>query len=185
VWIVGVDTDDSAGILRHWDGTKWDDVEVPGSVSLWEVWGTGPGDVWMVGTDINGNGLIERGDGMNFDTVGFQGTSLRSIWGAEPNDVWVAAYDGSIQHWDGTTWTITTGPTSEGSLLGIWGSGAGDLWAVGLKGVALRNSDGKAWTVSNTGTESVLWSVWGASPKEIWAVGSSGTIRLFNGTSWN
>ena len=62
VWTVGIDFDASealggSGYVRHWTGTEWDDSDVPGTDTLWKVWGSSASDVWLVGT-TQGQGLV-------------------------------------------------------------------------------------------------------------------------------
>ena len=93
-----------AGFVHHWTGTEWVDSDVPSSETLWKVWGSGPTDVWLVGT-AQGAGLIYRGNGMDFEPVTFTGDAIHGIWGSGPNDVWVTPLTGAIQHWTGSAWT--------------------------------------------------------------------------------
>ena len=90
---------DNVGLLRHYNGTKWENLFISGANSLWKAWGTGPKDsVWLVGSDKQGEGFVLHGDGKNFDRMPFEGGSLRGIWGAAPDDIWVSTYDGELHH---------------------------------------------------------------------------------------
>jgi hypothetical protein len=180
VWAVGIA--DESGFLRKWDGTKWGSQGIPGSSSLWGVAGTGPHDVWMIGNNPQGAGLVLHGDGSHFDLIGYKGPPARGIFCVRPDDVWVAPYEGGIEHWNGSTWE--TAPTTAGPLLRMAGSGTDDVWATGLGGVALHYRGG-SWSSPPTGTNNVLWSIWSRAPEEAWAVGNSGTVRRWNGSAWS
>ncbi|MBN9161526.1 MAG: hypothetical protein J0I07_11215, partial [Myxococcales bacterium] len=59
---------------------------------------------------------------------------LHAVWGTGPNDVWAVGAEGTILHFDGVAWTVSStglGSGQEVNLTGIWGSGPNDVWAVG------------------------------------------------------
>src|SRR5439155_1177466 len=53
-----------------------------------------------------------------------------AVWGATGNDVFAVGDDGSIWHYDGTSWTAQPSGTTQ-VLYGVWGSGRKDVFAVG------------------------------------------------------
>jgi hypothetical protein len=153
VWAVG--GEGKATTITHWNGRAWSVASTgltyvpppPGaghmgetSMQLLGVWGSGPNDVWAVGTDRmhwDGQKWSQHweGPGSGNDRVG-------GVWGSGPNDVWVVAGrwgddGGWILHWNGGTWS----EQSSGSkpLSGIWGSSPGDVWAVGAAGTILHH----------------------------------------------
>ena len=89
VWAVGIDwgggpTFMGAGYATHWDGTQWWDSDVPNTQSLWTVWASGSGDVWMGGDDQDSNGVVLRGGGTNDSPIAataYAGGEVRSILG--------------------------------------------------------------------------------------------------------
>jgi hypothetical protein len=176
-----MDNNAEGGVLRRWNGEKWTDQGIPGSSSVWHVSGSGPRDVWMVGTNQQGQGLVLHGDGSKFDAVGYKGASVHGVWGGAPGDTWVAPYEGAIQHWDGKAWS--TAPTTAGPLARIAGSGPDDVWAVGFGGVVVHYHAG-IWSTPPTGTKQVLWSVWSRAPDDTWVVGNAGTLLRWNGSTW-
>ena len=184
VWVSGVDH--SIGLLRHFIGDKWEEVPISAATSLWEVWGFGMKDVWMVGSDSKSagqTGFVLRGDAKNFDRFPFEGASLRAIGGSSSDDVWIGAYTGELYHWNGKEWSATPPVAPETHLLSLWAAGAKDIWAVGFDGLILH-FDGKSWTRSESNTKAILWSVWGSSPKDVWVVGNDGTRLHWNGSAW-
>jgi hypothetical protein len=192
VWAVGVDlSGGGSGYLRqgHFDEVSatwtWQDTDVTITTSLWQAWGSGPNDIWLVGDGIDGSGVAIRGDGSTanpFDLAGYSGPPLRGVWGTGPNDVWLEPYQGPMSHWDGTSWTPVSTTEPGASLLGIGGSGT-DIWAVGLAGVVLHYVDG-AWVASPVSTTSALWSVWASGPSDVWVVGGAGALLHWNGLAW-
>ena len=110
VFMAGFTTDTNRGLLRHEKAGQWGWLEVsPGA--MWEVWGSGPTDVWLGGTGDKGLGFLARGDGTNFEPTTYGGGSVRGIWGASSDDVWAVPYDGEFQHWDGSGWTAFPVPS--------------------------------------------------------------------------
>jgi hypothetical protein len=181
VWQVGIGIGDEVGVVCHWDGKAWRDDPVPGSASLWEVWGVND-ELWLVGSSSKHLGLVEHVRGKQSDEIAFSGTTLRGVWGSAPNDVWVLPYNGPAQRWNGSAWSTPPWAACPG-MLGLWGSGRNDVWAVGLSG-AIAHFDGKAWSRAVSPTSDGLWSVWGSAPNDVWAVGGKGTVLRFDGKSW-
>jgi hypothetical protein len=90
---------------------------------------------------------------------------------------------GTIQHWDGVTWTLSTstGGANNRYLRGVWGSGPDDVWAVGL-GMVLHN-DGSTWSpVIRRDDEGAFRSVWGSGSNDVWIAGKE--LLHWNGTGW-
>jgi hypothetical protein len=181
VWVGGID--DTIGLLRHYTGAKWENNSVSASSSLWRVWGNGPSDVWLVGSDTKSGGFVLRGNGSHFERLPFEGASLRAIWGSASDDVWVAAYSGETYHWNGSAWSDPE-KIEDAKWLGIWGASSHDVWAVGFSGV-VAHYDGAHWSSSRAPTDQILWSVWGSAANDVWAVGNAGTILHWNGDTWS
>ena len=108
---------------------------------------------------------------------------VRGVWGSSANDVFSVGYEGTILHYDGTSWNAMTSGTGY-SLDAVWGSSANDVFAVGGGGTILHY-DGTSWNAMTSGTTTDLYGVWGNSAGDVFAVGRSGTILHYDGTSWN
>ena len=100
------------------------------------VHGSGASDVWAVGGDPLGAGPVPallRWDGGGWTSVAppaeAAGKTLYKVWGAAADDVWAVGEAGTIEHWDGSTWSGTA-PLSTAKLNDIWASGSGEVWAV-------------------------------------------------------
>ena len=157
------------------------------------IWGTGTGDVWMVGSKsdnlpfgAHSKGVAAAGGGVpqwrELDTQSLAG--LNAVWGSGPNDVWAVGDNGTIRHTGAgaTIWSIVESPT-KANLRGIWGAAPNDVWAVGEQGTLLHY-DGTDWTAVTggfvPGTKPHLYGVWGSGPNDVWAVGS-GIILHYSG----
>ncbi len=103
VWMVGV-TPGGQAVVHHWDGIALTAVPIDGPPKQKErccgpdgkavnynglsgLWGSGPHDVWAVGT----NGTVLHWDGMAwaYDEAGTDDV-LGGVWGTGPDNVWIA-----------------------------------------------------------------------------------------------
>jgi Big-like domain-containing protein len=120
-----------------------------------------------------------RGDALEL-AVQVSFTTINSSAGAL--DVFAVGMNGTIVHYDGTTWSSQTSGTSA-DLFGVWGASGSDVYAVGRHGTVLHY-DGSRWDALPTSDTTDLIAVWGSSGRDLFAVGSFGTILHFDGTSW-
>ena len=103
-----------------------------------------------------------------------QAESINGIWGTSDTNVFAVGYDGTILHYDGTSWSSMTSCTSN-ILKSIWGSSATDVFAVGYIGT-IMHYDGTSWRPMTSNTFSSINDIWGTSDTNVFAVASSGTI---------
>ena len=116
VWAVGdqFSSFEEKPIIQHWDGSAWSDVRFPHPEGIFlGIGGSGPNDVWAVGSD--GAPLIFRWNGTEWTRLGgildrLRG-ELRGVSALTPDDVWVSGVNKWGQpvaaHWNGSTWTFT------------------------------------------------------------------------------
>lgn len=143
------------GLILHFDGVSWSLMPDPGGYAFYDVWGSAPDDVWVVG----GFGLIRHYDGSEWtESVLPVASNFIGIHGLAQDNVMAVASDGSIIHFDGTTWEgIPTSSPLE--LFSVWGRAADDWWAVGAQWT-IHHFDGKSWNcVFEEGD--LLWGIWG------------------------
>ncbi len=166
VWALGRDL--VGPIVYHWNGTKWSNQPLVPSVlppaatgtygaDLVAIWGTGPNDVWAVGSQSGGGyqvdptGVIVHWNGTTWSNVAIGTTSaLSGIWGSGSNDVWAVGQKGTILHWNGSSWTVSASGVTR-PLDAVWGSGPGDVWVVGGPHDGNVVSDGEQGTVLHHG----------------------------------
>ena len=212
VWAVGSDLQRrlQVPLVEHWDGRAWSQVPAPnpgvkGGV-LRKVSASSPNDVWAVGTYYTqgktGNGLVEHWDGNSWSVVqtprlprwnDFMGVSADS-----PSDVWIVGSQGAttprgfnpvIEHWNGTTWSITRGrerTPDVGTAVDVAARSPTDVWVVGSDERAnfIEHWNGSRWRIQFSTSKSYITSVSAVG----WAVAdrfteSPLTLRR-NGTSW-
>lgn len=177
-WAVGYANEGASPrtLLQHWDGESWSQVqppELPGGriAELSAVNGTGPDDVWAVGTAVDATGDSEgdrtvtlHWDGQDWTAVsspnqGFEADNneLSDVVAIAPDDVWaVGEFDGSssgsgfgpiLQHWNGTRWQAAPAvdhPCGIADLYAIDAAGSNDVWAIGEASAC--HFDGSSWT---------------------------------------
>jgi hypothetical protein len=103
--------------------------------SLTSIWGSGPNDIWSVGS----GGTIIHYDGTAWKITPTEPATmntLRSVWGSGPNDVWTVSMTNVIFHTTGftngvATWTSEPGPgkalPDDRAATIVWGTGPNDV----------------------------------------------------------
>jgi uncharacterized ubiquitin-like protein YukD len=107
--------------------------------------------------------------------------SLNGIWGTSATDIFVVGSSGTILHYGGTSWTMTS---VTGWLAGVWGSSSSNVFVAGSTGTILHY-DGIDWTTMTSNTTEDLAGIWGSSANEVFAVGGNGTILYYDGSGWS
>jgi hypothetical protein len=184
-----------------------------GGQSLNSVAGISAKDVWAVGSSCYSfDAIIEHWNGTAWSMVagaspakdgGGATASLYGVAAISPSNVWAVGYSGSgglqtmIEHWNGSSWQVSSGGGVSGYLSSVSATGPNDVWASGgtNNGNLIEHWDGAAWTVVQTPqpANSSLDSVTALSPTDAWAVGSKrgsngGEVTFtlhWNGTSWS
>jgi hypothetical protein len=177
---------------------------------LHSVSASSPSDIWAVGQT-----------GIHFDGINWTAFSMPKIHGDNtsrlggvvdlaPNNVWAVGLiniglgNGNqvIEHFDGTQWSISPGPTfqptDQPSLESITAISAGDIWAAGF--ILTNNSqslfplfehfDGTSWTAFETQSQNAsMFGISADATNDVWAVGtvafSQTAIEHFDGSSWS
>jgi len=174
------------------------------ATTLSAVWGSGPSDVWAVGSA----GTIAHYDGATWavlpKTDGGTEQTLFTVWGSGPNDVWAGSTERVLFHTDGwkqghATWSLVEGskrwqerlaafeqsdPAGKLRVWALWGTGPNDVWM-------FSNGTIRAWHAGGYGDGAVDWipvldyfpgtsiafkGAWGSGPNDLWVVGGEGKI---------
>ena len=203
VWAVGFSaTNVSARILR-WDPVhlNWIVDQSP-QLSLvipFDVWTSGPNDVWMIAEDLDDrtNAVPWHFDGNSWTAVGSQlgileslnhGTqALNATFGTDASNVWAVGTSGLVLNSGASGWQ-QVGPRNVGiGWNGVWGTAANDIWIVGDSG-QVRHWDGMTLTpvpTPSTVPGESLTSVWGSSVSDVWAAGDHGSILHYSNGTWS
>ena len=220
-WAVGLMP--SSSLILHWNGRAWN-KSLAGAGYYLGVGADSASDVWAVGGTSwfsPSAPFIEHWNGSAWTQVPVQDPSgggiLSGVAAISPDDAWAVGLVGPgpgipspvkplIEHWDGTSWTITKFPEPAGG--GAFGSVSAtspdDVWAVGSTGptsegqhhqTLIEHWNGRAWTrvpsPDVAGGPNYLNSVSATSYRNAWAVGATGfanndatLIEHWNGTAW-
>ena len=167
-----------AGAALHYDGSSWSLVAAGTSAWIADVWGTGPGQVFVAIADVPGKVLqLDDRRWGQFHTGGIGSTS-HSIFSFGSDSTFARAGSRDWMFHDGHDWTSL--PQQLPGVLGaFWGAAPDDLWAAGSD---ISHYDGSSWTT--TIVSGSFGSIFGTADDDIFAVGPSGAIRHYNGTSW-
>jgi hypothetical protein len=174
VWAVGgwaaesfIGRHTTGQVILHWNGTAWSPVPRGSDALLAGVWGSGPDDVWAVGSDFSPGGAgFLHWDGWFWTPAGPSG-SWRTVWGTSSSDVSALSWDwGAIAHWDGTAWTTVweSEPWPPWHARGISGNGG---WVVGEAGMILGRHSA-TWAIARPGVQGGPFA--GVADDDVWGV---------------
>lgn len=158
--------------------------------SLTAVGGSGPSDVWAVGS--GGTAMHWNGSAWSLVDTGTPDT-LQALWVGGPTNLWAVASSATMLHGDGRTFTNEPAFPPDvfaypGRLHAVWGKGAQELRAGGvpfmadlpagsLPGNLLRRpvtdpDAGLAWEVESgvdgRFAQATVRAIWGSSERDVW-----------------
>jgi hypothetical protein len=114
---------------------------------------------------------------------------LKAVWGSSGSNVFAVGANGTILHYDGSSWSaMTSGTTS--NLNGVSGVPGYGVFAVGDNENTITQDIGTGTWVSQTlpnyCSSSELFGVWGGTTSEVFAVGNFRSFfRYYSGSYWN
>lgn len=163
-------------VLRYADGA-FTRVDVPalagrtGQKRLFKVWGSGPNDVFIVGSA----GLILHWDGAAWTEMESGTTALLfTVTGRSGSDVWAVGGGAKavLLHYDGSAWTEQVLPDFSPQIIqGVWTATGRDLYLSGFFGFTARLDSAGVWDVPDPVTPQVLHGIFGDSSGRIWTGG--------------
>jgi hypothetical protein len=178
------------------------------------VTATSSTNAWAVGTFDNASGkrrtLVEHYDGSSWQkvsspNVGTVDSELTGVRAASSSDVWaVGQYSDAglnlhplIEHYDGTSWTVSSYPDQSGAeFRGVGANSSTNAWAVGdqTSGAFTEHYDGSSWKIVSAShlQGAQLWGVTTTGSSNAWAVGNyvgggsqwKTLIQHYDGTGW-
>lgn len=161
---------------------------------LLNVSGSSSEDIYAWGGEPSA-GTAMRFDGQAWSEVALGVDVPLLTWGHSfgPTNVTAVGFGGTVVHYDGSSWTVQTTPTTE-DLWGVWGASPSDLWAVGGRGreegqATLLHYDGSTWEEValpplQRANVFAFFKVWGTSADNVYVVGQRGAVLHYDGSQW-
>ncbi len=182
VWLAGT-------LLAHCDGATAQVVASglpsgnPAQITWNGVAGSGPHDVWLVGT----KGMVSHYDGTQWTasqapTVG----NLNGVWVSAAGEAWAVGQAGVVIHYvPGTGWSRADFGSNDWQS--VWGTPGGDVW-IGGDGLARRAAAATAFSQAIDTLDPAFFATVFAIRDDghggIVAVGENGNAIRWNGSAW-
>jgi len=174
--------------LYMYDGGKWTRKPLPIRITTREAaladypfFAFSKDDMWFTKGILYHytNGVVD--EYRNVSDTTFNG--IKACWGTSSSDMFFVGVQGNISHFDGTTFTKMTSPTTK-NLRSVWGTSHNDVWAAGYNfstdESVLIHYDGTSWTEDEFSTSGQTRQF---GIGTVWDVDSSGhNVRIIAGT---
>jgi hypothetical protein len=190
---------------------RWTPMSGGGGNELVDVGGSGPSDVFAVGSGSDGAAVILHYNGSGWSEqlkkpYLFGPSTFNGVWANTPTDVYAVGIlveegaTGSVYHYDGASWTPMTLPrvAADDLMYGVWGLSGTEIFAFGVYqfGVGdyaplILRYDGAAWqTFPVPQGDMYISDMWGTSATDLYATGGrfespSQVVMHFDGASWS
>ena len=153
IWVVGnIETDSGEYNAARWNGQEWKLMKIVNSDPIFSIWYFTGDDIWVVlyGYPVHWDGNSWKL--YHFHNMGIDASAL-SLWGTSSSNMYFVGLEGSIVHYDGSSFTKLESGTDV-DLKNIHGIKNGDYifivgWEDSGKSVALQLHEGTATTLYN------------------------------------
>jgi len=157
--------------------------------SLYSMWGTGPGEVW-----VGGKSTLLYYTGSRWALLPLQtNEGITALHGTGSGDVWAVGSNGFVQHFDGRRWSAVNTGVLE-SWTAVFAASPTDVVVAGGAYGKVMRWNGAAWTVLDAGNAGRRFSsAWGTGPNDVYLFGGQwnttsksydGLVRHWDGTQW-
>jgi hypothetical protein len=165
------------GIILHYNGSKWSQMDSGTATDLLSVWGSSASDIYTAGDD----GFIFHYNGSVWSKLDNPiSYTIYDIWGSSKTDIFFSGP--RIYHYDGSGWL-----NMYDDFWGfdkIWGSSGTDVFAV--RGSSkIIHYDGNMWSEMDSGSDSGFYALWGSSSSNVYFFTHSNYIVHFDGMDWD
>ncbi len=209
IYVVGTTYPDERGVIVHFDGVKWSEMETPDEMAFLDVWGDEKGNVYVIGGPPYSEGRDSRGGENLYKYDGEIWTKLdvgndnaiNAVTGSSANDIHVVGTD-SLAGFDGDNWSQHNevagfAGVEDGywwTLTEAWSASPDSVFAVGWFriGPVAFHYDGHLWKNTPIDVGNLyFFGVYGVSKNEVYAVGhddignSGSAIYHFDGNNWS
>lgn len=216
VWLGGYDTAGTPNpVLEHWNGSTWTRMllPLPAGAAFGQVSGLSfaPGATRPTAVGYSGHGSVFHpyaarfvGGAWHFQTAAATSGEFRSVVMVSATNGWAVgtrypntnSYETLIGHWNGTSWTTSSGRDRSGwnTLLDVSAAAANNVWTVGYSQHCPTCADrtlaehwnGSSWSIaatadpSTSGTDEFAADAVVPGSNQTWAVGTDGPARPAN-----
>jgi hypothetical protein len=187
-------TQDGTANFAAVDGQTVNDLIAVGGAGAWSnasgTWtpqttaGYKFNDVWYDGTTavaVGDDGLIgtyTKDEEWVFDDS-FTNVHLYGVSGTNDADIWAVGQDGTVLHWNGSTWQEIDLDT-QANIWSVWATTGNVAYVVGNNGEAYK-IQGSLVEAIPTGVNNILYDITGTTEANLWAIGSRGIALRFMG----
>jgi hypothetical protein len=181
-------------LVRHWDGFRWNTVELDGGHVLTGVTMLSADEAWAVGHGARSGDRGVAPVTLHWTTAGgwtrattppLSGGRLLAVAGTSPRDVWAvgaAGREALILHYDGNGWSRVPSPAGSRPLTDVVALSPTGAWAVDGGGVLCWN--GRSWRRLDTPPLTSANTLSALAPSDIWVAGAGGELAHFDGRNW-
>ncbi|MBN2600444.1 MAG: hypothetical protein JXR87_00470 [Candidatus Marinimicrobia bacterium] len=173
IWVVGtIKTDSDEYNAARWDGNEWELMQIVNPDPIFSIFYFSDDDIWYVlyGYPVHWDGndwTLYR-----FHSMGIDAHAL-SLWGTSSSNIYFVGDQGSIVHYDGSTFR-KIGSGTEMNISDVYGFDDGTIF---IQASSLSELTSNLIQVSGQDVRSVYSDdtyrndIWGASPNSLWSVG--------------
>ncbi|MBC6456433.1 WD40/YVTN/BNR-like repeat-containing protein [Actinomadura sp. HBU206391] len=181
-------------LVQHWDGARWNAVELGRGHVLTDVTMLSAAEAWAVGhgfrpgdEDLTPVALHwTPGGWARATTPPISRGRLLAVAATSPRDVWAVGAAGRsplILHYDGRVWSRVRSPAGSRPLTDVAALTPSDAWAVDGGGVLCWN--GRSWRRMDTPLLTSANTVSALAPSDVWVAGARGELAHFDGRNWS
>ncbi|HEY6172716.1 MAG TPA: hypothetical protein VIX80_10700 [Candidatus Kapabacteria bacterium] len=163
--------------LYRFNGVSWNKVDVrqegtgrPLAFPDFSMFGISSSDIWIVKYNILDHYI---GNDIAIEYREYEG--IQACWGTSSSDMFFVGLNGMIVHFDGTTFTKMTSPTTK-DLRSVWGTSHNDVWACGYNTsngeTVLLHYDGNSWVEDEVSVTKGVYATGGFN--SVWTCDSAG-----------
>jgi hypothetical protein len=181
------------------------DLDAVSASSASDIWAVGQSGIHFDGQKWTAFALPEIAGDLTSRLSGVADLAPDNVWGVGDININQQNPNQIIEHFDGTTWRVSPGPTfqptDQPSLEGLTAISATDMWAGGSILTTIggfpsafplfEHFDGTSWTatIDESNLNGFMFGISARATNDVWAVGTVGLgatfVEHYDGTAWS
>jgi hypothetical protein len=118
--------------------------------------------------------------------------SLYSVWGTSPTNIYAVGLNGTILHYNGSTWNAENSGTTN-RLNAVWGTSETNIYAAGENIILHKTGSGTNWSPDSLldykedgwdWSDSKFYSIKGTDANHVYAGSENGYMITYDGIGW-